>query len=95
MTECDGCGAEAGNLYCGHCREYLEEKWTKERGDYEETDIVGLIFWDKENKVYRVGCSCMGCPANEAGLCSLTYPSIDKIDLHEYDGDNCVRTLCG
>lgn len=95
MSKCDGCGEEAGNLYCGHCKEYLEEKWEKERGEYEEASLVALIFWDKENKVYRMGCACFGCPANKDGVCQLHYPSLDKIDFHEFDGDNIVRTLCG
>lgn len=95
MTECDGCGKEAGNLYCGHCREKLSGKFKKERAKYESRELISLIFWDKKNGTYRIGCQCFGCPANIDGICQIPYQNIEDITFHNFDGDNIVRTLCG
>jgi len=85
MTNCDRCGKEAGNLFCGHCRAEI----------YKRHSLIPVLFYDKEKKGYRAGCSCIECPANEHGICITVMKSIDQITFHEYDGDNCIKQVCG
>ena len=85
MTECNKCGRESGNLYCGKCKTEITNRHT----------LIPLLFWDKGKNGYRVGCSVIGCPANENGICIIIHLNIDDISFHEYDGDNCVRVVCG
>jgi cytochrome c peroxidase len=54
-----------------------------------------VLFYDKNQNGYRAGCSCIGCPANENGVCITVHTHIDEVCFHHYDGDNCVKVLCG
>lgn len=102
MSRCDRCGREAGNLYCGKCREEIS---LRERGaeNIPSDDLVILLAFDRKAKLYRYGCSVKECPCNmQNGWCSKATPVIDKEFitnmlnmLHEYDGDNCVKQWCG
>ena len=85
MTECDKCGKEVGNLFCGHCRAEIHKRHT----------LLPLLFYDKDKKGYRAGCTCIECPANENGVCITIHMHIDEVCFHDYDGDNCVKILCG
>jgi hypothetical protein len=85
MTRCDKCGKEAGNLFCGHCKAEIHKRHT----------LVPVLFYDKEKNGYRAGCSCIECPANENGVCITVHKYIDDVNFHSYDGDNCVKELCG
>ena len=83
---CAKCGKESGNLYCGKCRAEIRKSHT----------LIPVLFYDKERKGFRAGCSVVDCPCNENGVCSSTL-SLDtvKFVMHEYDGDNCVKLPCG
>jgi len=85
MSKCDKCGEEVGNLFCGHCRATILLRH----------NLVPLLYYDKLSKGYRAGCSCIECPNNENRVCVAVNMSIDLITFHEYDGDNCVRQVCG
>lgn len=85
MSRCDKCGKEVGNLFCGHYRADLHKRHS----------LVPLVFYDKEKKGYRAGCSCIECPANENGVCITVFTNIESITFHAYDGDNCVKVVCG
>lgn len=85
MTKCDKCGNEAGNLFCGKCRDEIHKRH----------NLIPLLFYDKEKRGYRAGCSVSGCPNNENGVCIAVNMNINQIYFHEYDGDNCVRQVCG
>ena len=85
MTKCDKCGKGSGNLFCGHCRAEIMKRH----------NLVPLLYWDKEKRGYRAGCSVLECPANENGVCITVMKSIDQITFHEYDGDNCIKQVCG
>lgn len=85
MSLCDKCGKEAGSLFCGHCRDEIQKRHT----------LVPLLFYDREKKGYRAGCTCYGCPANEHGICITVHLSVEDICFHNYDGDNCVKIVCG
>ena len=85
--KCSRCGREVGNLFCGKCREEIR----KELGQ-----LIPVLFYDPALKMYRAGCSVLECPCNENGICSSRI-SLDtfKEVSHEYDGDNCVKMVCG
>ena len=85
MTKCDKCGKEAGNLFCGHCREEIHNKH----------NLIPLLYWDKLAEGYRAGCSVVGCPANENGVCISVHKNLQSLTFHEYDGDNCIKQVCG
>jgi len=85
MTHCDRCGKESGNLFCGHCRAELMKRHS----------LIPLLFYDLDRKGYRVGCSVIECPSNEHGVCLTVFMNIKDIPLHEYDGDNCAKVVCG
>jgi len=85
MSICDKCGKESGNLFCGKCRAEIHKRHTP----------IPLLFYDTGKKGYRAGCSVRECPANENGVCISVHENIDLITFHEYDGDNCVRVVCG
>ena len=87
MTQCDKCGKEVGKLFCGHCREQIRK---------ESHQLIPVLFFDQECKLYRVGCSVLECPCNDHGVCSSRI-SLDTFrnSSHEYDGDNCIRMVCG
>jgi len=82
---CCRCGEESGNLFCGKCRAEINNRH----------NLIPLLFWDKGKEGYRAGCSVIGCPNNENGICISVMKNIDLISFHEYDGDNCVRQVCG
>jgi hypothetical protein len=98
MSRCDRCHKEVGNLYCGKCREEIQNR---ERGaeHIPSDDLVILLAYDRKTKLYRYGCSVNECPCNmQNGWCSKATLAIDKEFLlkmlnmlHEYDGDNCVK----
>jgi len=95
MTKCDKCGEEAGNLFCGNCRGKVEKKYRKKL-----PKLFPLLYWDEENKCYRFGCKCLGCPCNNNGVCgSIEQNSLEmlfKVDrIHEFDEDNIIRQVCG
>ena len=83
--KCTRCGQEVGNLFCGKCRSEITKRH----------NLVPILFWDKEKEGYRAGCSVIGCPANENGVCISVIKSISQISFHEYDGDNCIKQVCG
>jgi hypothetical protein len=85
MTVCDKCGKESGNLFCGKCRAEIKRRHT----------LIPLLFFDTEKNGYRAGCSVIECPANENGVCISVRLSLREITFHEYDGDNCIRQVCG
>ena len=93
MTICDKCKKEVGNLFCGNCREAEKRKSLEKRFG----DLIPLLYWDKDNKQYVVGCLCVGCPWNNAGKCVTTHLFIKSIQnlLHEFDGDNIIHQACG
>jgi hypothetical protein len=85
MSLCDKCGKEAGNLFCGFCRAEILKRH----------NLVPLLYYDKDKKGYRAGCSCYECPANEQGICITVAFNLDQLSLHEYDGVNCIKQVCG
>jgi hypothetical protein len=82
---CPRCGKESGNLFCGKCRAEITSRH----------NLVPVLFYDKLQKGYRAGCSVISCPANENGVCISVTKDIALIKFHEYDGDNCIRMVCG
>lgn len=91
MTKCDRCGEEVGNLFCAKCRAQIEGKTAK----IELGELFPLILWDKDNECYVFGCTVKGCPCNNNGLCATRHKNLPKGLLHEFDGDNIIRQLCG
>lgn len=92
MGKCDRCGIET-QLYCGKCREEIKRK---EAPGIPSDNLVTLLVYDSERKLYRYGCSVKECPCNlQNGWCSKATPFLDKNMLHEYDGDNAVKQWCG
>lgn len=85
MTLCDRCKQESGNLFCGKCRAEMQKRH----------NLIPVLFYDKEQKGLRAGCSVIGCPANENGVCIVLHKDGNLIQFHEYDGDNCMRVNCG
>ena len=94
MTKCDRCGQESGNLFCGKCRATVKNE-AYSKAHKETNELLPLIYWDKIDKVYRFGCTVRECPANIEGICCTPAMSFDLMDLHEFDGDNCVKQVCG
>ncbi|VVB51811.1 Uncharacterised protein [uncultured archaeon] len=87
MTKCDSCNAEAGPLLCGKCRAKLKHTH----------NLIPVLFYDRERKGYRAGCTVAECPWNENGVCvtvTLNLAFLKNI-LHEFDGDNIVKQACG
>ena len=85
--KCARCDHEVGKLFCGHCREEIQ----KEQGQ-----LIPVLFFDPAKKLYRAGCSVLECPCNERGICSSRISLETFCNLsHQYDGDNCVRMVCG
>jgi len=96
MTKCDGCGNEVGKLYCGHCREIVEKKYEKFKPSPKK--LVALLLWDVEKKAYRMGCQCILCPCNQNGVCGVVNKETLEmlmLRMHEFDGDNIIRQVCG
>ncbi len=94
---CPRCQKEVGQLYCGKCREEIRRQ---EMPAVPSDDLVVLLAYDKQTKLYRYGCSVKNCPCNlQNGWCSKGTPELmkDKIQfmLHPFDGDNCVKQWCG
>jgi hypothetical protein len=87
MTNCDRCGKESGKLYCGRCRAIVQ----KERGV-----LIPVLYFDPETGLYVCGCTVTECPCNNLGTCSGKI-SLDtfKAMCHEFDGDNCIKQVCG
>lgn len=99
MSKCDRCGKESGNLYCGKCRKEIEQR--EQGGEHiPSEDLVILLAYDRQTKMYRYGCTVTECPCNmknheDWGWCSKASPFLDKNMLHEFDGDNSVKQWCG
>lgn len=94
MTECDRCKKESGNLFCGKCRAKVRKE-ANLKAHKETEDLLPLIYWDKREGAYRFGCTVRECPANIDGICCTPALSFDMMELHEFDGDNCVKQVCG
>jgi|WetSurMetagenome_2_1015567.scaffolds.fasta_scaffold73509_5 hypothetical protein len=94
MTRCDRCGKESGNLYCGKCREEIKRKTCNTKSL--ESDLIPVLYYDKKLKLYAPACSVIECPCNSRGFCSskITLDTFIMI-CHDYDGDNCVKQVCG
>jgi hypothetical protein len=90
---CPGCGKEAGNLYCGHCREIIKEHSIT----VNHKELIPVLYFDKSTKLYHPACNVTGCPCNTEGVCMTgdLFIELLKKKLHEYDGDNCVQQGCG
>lgn len=99
MGKCERCGDEF-QAYCAKCR--MEIKAIESVAALSNNFVILLAF-DKDNHVYRYGCSVVDCPCNLGnGWCSKQTPHIDKEFLeamlnmiHEFDGDNCIKQWCG
>jgi hypothetical protein len=87
MTKCDICGVESGKLLCGKCRAKL-------KGTH---NLIPILFYDKERKGYRAGCTVLECPWNENGVCVVLHLHLElmKNKFHEFDGDNIIQQNCG
>lgn len=84
---CSKCGKEVGNLFCGHCRKELQS---------ENNLLIPVLYYDPQTKLYRPACSVLECPCNDRGVCSSRISLDTFITLcHEYDGDNCIKQVCG
>jgi hypothetical protein len=84
--KCNKCGTKT-ELYCSRCRVEIEHK---------HRDFIPLLFWDKKNKVYKFGCTVIECPCNGGtGICSSPHINIPLNLLHEFDGDNIIKQVCG
>lgn len=95
--KCDKCREEVGPLYCGRCREGIRREAEASKPK-DAKKVVVLLAFDPEEKVYRFGCTVVGCPMNTRdGWCMRKTPDFmfDTIKFHAYDGDNCVRQFCG
>ena len=87
MTNCDRCGEESGKLYCGRCRAKVQ----REKGV-----AIPVLYYDTESGMYLCGCTVSECPCNNLGTC-CTKITLDtfKMMCHEFDGDNCIKQVCG
>ena len=89
--KCAECGEEVGELYCAKFRARIESRTAK----VEFGKLIPLILWDTENKLYVFCCTVKGCPCNHNGYCVTSHKSLPINLLHEFDGDNIVKQLCG
>lgn len=87
MTKCDNCKKEVGPLLCGKCRAEIKKTH----------NLIPVLFYDKEKRGYRAGCTVLQCPYNENGVCITLTLFLEhlKTILHEFDGDNIVQQWCG
>jgi len=87
MTNCDRCGKESGKLYCGRCRAIIQ----KERGA-----LIPVLYFDPVTGFYVAACTVTECPCNNLGTCTskITLETFKAI-CHEFDGDNCIKQVCG
>lgn len=87
MQNCNKCGIET-ELYCSKCRIEISSKYK---------NLIPLLFWDKENKVYHFGCNVISCPCNNGlGICGIKHIKLPNyLFLHEFDGDNIIKQICG
>jgi len=91
MTKCDECGKEVGKLYCAKCR-------AKKAGMDPQIHFKGLIpllYWDPVKKRYLFGCTVALCPNNRDGFCVSEHFKLPIEFLHEFDGDNIIKQMCG
>lgn len=93
MTACDRCGKEAGNLFCGKCREEIKG----ERKQKEPRQMIPVLFYDYKTKMYLPACNVSECPCNVSGMYCSSLITLEtfKFICHDYDGDNCVKQVCG
>jgi hypothetical protein len=94
MTVCDRCGKEVGNLYCGKCRAEIKRKSCD--SPTLTPDMIPVLYYDTKTKLYVPSCTVLECPCNDRGHCSskITLDTFIAI-CHDYDGDNCVKQVCG
>ena len=86
MSKCEKCGVVT-EIYCSRCRMELQEK---------HRDFIPLLYWDRKKKLYRFGCTVIECPCNNGmGICGSPHTRIPKQLLHEFDGDNIIKQVCG
>ncbi len=99
MSRCERCGIDF-QAYCAKCRDEIRRK---EMPSVPSEEVFAVVAYDPKQKLYRYGCNVAECPCNlQNGWCSKATPVIDKEftqlmlnRLHEYDGDNCVKQMCG
>ena len=51
------------------------------------------MFANKEG--YKFICKYYKCPNNQNGLCKTLYKTLPIDLLHEFDGKNIIKCLCG
>lgn len=94
---CANCGQESGDLYCGKCRVKIQ-RIAEMDAPKDAKALIPLLAFDPIDKVYRFGCTVVGCPYNSRdGWCLRKIPDFmfNTIKFHPFDGDNCVRQFCG
>jgi hypothetical protein len=67
-------------------------------GATEKKKLIPLLYWDPEKDAYRFGCTCLKCPCNLGGVCgSVNQPPLKDwfFLMHEFDGDNIIKQVCG
>jgi len=94
--KCDGNPGTLETLIYRNIRDILSDPANREEIRKELGQLIPVLFYDPALKMYRAGCSVLECPCNESGICSSRI-SLDtfKEVSHEYDGDNCVKMVCG
>lgn len=86
MQKCNKCGIET-ELYCSKCRIEVDSKYKR---------LIPLLFWDKEEKVYHFACTVNSCPCNNGlGVCGAKHIKLPLNMIHEFDGDNIIKQVCG
>lgn len=48
-----------------------------------------------QDKYYRFYCKYYDCPCNQKGICKTKYTDLPIDLLHEWDGKNIIKCLCG
>lgn len=86
---CKRCGTLV-DVLCSKCRDEIRGvKWEKPKG------LIPLLYYDTENRVYVFACTVRSCPCNRDGLCTTTFTHLPVHLLHEFDGDNIIKQVCG
>lgn len=58
-------------------------------------EYIPLIEYNIEYDRYRFRCYCFDCPCNVNGYCDMEPTKLLQVQLHEFDGDNCIKQWCG
>jgi len=61
----------------------------------DKKNYIPLLSYNIKEKHYRFNCYCFSCPCNIKGLCATKFGSIPRHLMHEFDGDNIIKNLCG